>query len=310
MLQPDFLQPKDKVAIIAPSGRVFQKELESNLEFLNSLELQAVFGENLFQTHFEAYYYAGNLEQRLSDFQWALDSDNIKAIWMARGGYGAVHLLDFIQWDKFKKKPKWIIGYSDITAIHNHINNWNIPSLHAITVKQLDGQYTSKSFQSLKNALFGEPLKYKINPHPLNKIGETKGKLVGGNLSLIYSLIGSPSAINGKNCILFIEDWNENWYHLDRMMMNLKRSGLLSQIKGLIIGSFTQMDTEKGNPNYNKSFDEISNQIIRKFIDEFDFPVCFEFPAGHIGDNRALILGHEVELKITKTQVIIDFNYE
>ena len=124
---------------------------------------------------------------------------------------------------------------------------------------------------------------------------------------MIYSLIGSQSSIQAENSILFVEDWNENWYHLNRMLMNLKRSGLLRQIKGLIVGSFTQMDVKSENPNFYDNFDEVSNQLIRKFIDEFDFPVCFKFPAGHIGDNRALILGQNVELSITNTQVTLDF---
>lgn len=307
MQKPDFLKPKDKVAIIAPSGRVFENELQENLNFLQSLDLEIVQGKHLYKTHYDAYHYAGSIEQRLEDFQWALDDDSIKAIWMARGGYGAVHLLDFVQWNKFKQNPKWIIGYSDITAIHNHINNWDIASLHAITVKKLNCEYSSESFTSFEKALFGENLGYKIEPHSLNKNGFAKGKLVGGNLSLIYSQMGSASAIKGQDCILFIEDWNENWYHLNRMLMNLKRSGLLRQIKGLIVGSFTQMDVKSENPNFYDNFDEVSNQLIRKFIDEFDFPVCFKFPAGHIGDNRALIFGQNVELNITNTQVTLDF---
>lgn len=307
MSKPKFLKPQDKVAIIAPSGRVFEKELQENLDFLNSIQLKAVLGENLFQDHYEGYHYAGTVEKRLNDFQSALDNDEIKAIWMARGGYGAVHLLDKINWDKFKQNPKWIIGYSDITAIHNHINNWDIPSLHAITVKRLNCEYTQESFKSFQKALFGEKLQYEISSHPLNKIGNVKGKLVGGNLSIIYSLSGSISAIDGKDKILFIEDWNENWYHLDRMMMNLKRSGLLGQIKGIIIGSFNRMDAKEENPNFHQSFDETSNQIIHKFIDELNIPVCFEFPAGHIGDNRALIFGNEVELDISNDKVTLDF---
>lgn len=307
MQKPDFLKPKDKVAIIAPSGRVFEKELQENLDFLHSLDLEIVQGKHLYKTHYDAYHYAGTIQERLKDFQWALDDEEIKAIWMARGGYGAVHLLDLINWEKFKQKPKWIIGYSDITAIHNHINNWDIASLHAITVKRLNCEYTIESFSSFRKALFGENLGYTIDPHPLNRLGNVKGKLVGGNLSLIYSLIGSQSSIQAENSILFVEDWNENWYHLNRMLMNLKRSGLLRQIKGLIVGSFTQMDVKSENPNFYDNFDEVSNQLIRKFIDEFDFPVCFNFPAGHIGDNRALILGQNVELNITNTQVTLDF---
>lgn len=295
------------MAIIAPSGRVFESELKENLDFLRSLELHPVLGQNLFQEYFEGYFYAGTPQQRAEDLQNALDDDQVKAIWFARGGYGAVHLLDQINWTKFQKYPKWLIGYSDITAIHNHVNNWDIPSLHAITVKRLNTIYTPESFQSFEKALLKGDLSYEIPAHSLNKIGVAKGKLVGGNLSLLYSLVGSNSALQGDDLILFIEDWNENWYHLDRMMMSLKRSGLLARIKGLILGSFTRMDVEEENPEFLADYDEVSYQIIHKFIENYSIPVCFQFPAGHIGDNRALIMGTQVELEVSNTTTRLEF---
>lgn len=301
------LKSGDKVAIIATSGRVYPSELEENLTFLKSLHLVPVFGENLFNDHFEGYHYAGKVEQRLADFQNALDNDETKAIWCARGGYGAVHLLDKIDWSKFKMNPKWIIGYSDITAIHNHVNNWNIPSLHAITTKRLNVNYTDQSFETFKKALFGEKLIYQIPSHALNKQGTISGKIVGGNLSLIYSLIGTESELKGEDLILFIEDWNENWYHLDRMLMNLKRNGLLSRIKGLIVGSFTRMDVQDENPDFLHEYDPTSYELIHTFMKGYLFPICYQFPAGHIGDNRALILGSEIVLEITKEYTTIEF---
>lgn len=301
------LQPKDKVAIIATSGRVLESELEENIGFLRSMELIPQFGENLFQDHFEGYHYAGTIDQRLSDLQAALDDDQIKAIWFARGGYGAVHLMDQIDWTSFQKNPKWLIGYSDLTVIHNHVNNWNIPTLHAITVKRLNVSYTIESFTSLKSILLEGILRHEIPSHPFNRWGNVKGKLVGGNLSLIYSLMGTPSEIQGENLILFLEDWNENWYHLDRMLMNLKRSGLLNRIKGLVIGSFTRMDTEDENPNFLSDYDETSYQLIHKFMEDLKIPMCFQFPAGHTGDNRALILGAEIELNITEKYTTLEY---
>ncbi len=306
-MKPKFLKPGDKVAIVAPSGRVFKNEIQDNLELLSSWELIPVLGTHLFKDYFEGYHYAGTIEQRKSDFQLALDHDDIDAVWCARGGYGAVHLIEQINWDKFLMNPKWIIGYSDITAFHNHLNNFDIETLHAITLKKLNLEYKKETFDSLKTVLFGEKLNYEIPSHHLNKPGESTGKLVGGNLSLIYSLSGSLSAIQGENLILFIEDWNENWYHLDRMMMNLKRSGLLGKINGLIVGSFTRMDLEEENSDFYSEYDETSYQLIHKFIENYNIPVCFQFPAGHIGDNRALILGSEVNLKISDTITKLEF---
>jgi muramoyltetrapeptide carboxypeptidase len=306
-LKLSILKPGDKVAITAPSGRVFEAELKENLDFLRSLGLHPVFGENLFQEYFEGYFYAGTPNQRAQDLQNTLDDDQIKAIWFARGGYGAVHLLDKINWTKFQRSPKWLIGYSDITAIHNHVNNWDIPSLHAITVKRLNTTYTQESYQSFEDALMKGKLMYEIPSHSFNKIGLAKGKLMGGNLSLLYSLVGSTSAIQGDDIILFLEDWNENWYHLDRMMMSLKRSGLLNRIKGLIVGSFTRMDVEEENPEFLANYDEVSYQIIHKFIESYSIPVCFQFPAGHTGDNRALIMGTQVELEVSNTTTRLEF---
>ena len=306
-MKPDFLKSQDKVAIIAPSGRVFQEELQENLDFIQSLDLEPVFGNHLFDEYFNGYYYAGNTETRIQDFQWALDDEEIKAIWCARGGYGAVQLVDKINWEKFIQKPKWLIGYSDITVFHNHLNNWDIPTIHGITVKKLNVAYHPESFSTLQKALFGEKLTYEIPSHPLNQTGTTRGKLVGGNLSLIYCLTGSLSAIQGDNLIPFIEDWNENWYHLDRMMMNLKRSGLLGRINGMLVGSFTKMDLEDENPNFHAEYDPMSYQLIHQFMENYKIPVCFGFPAGHIGDNRALIMGSEIEFSVTPEKTTLEF---
>ena len=306
-MRPEFLQPNNKVAIVAPSGRVFQEELLDNLALLDTWKLVPVFGDNLYADFYNGYHYAGTVQQRLHDFQFALDHDEIKAIWCARGGYGAVQLLDQLNWDKFLREPKWLIGYSDITAFHNHLNNWDIPTIHAITVKKLNSNYSESTFKTLQKALFGEGLKYEISSHPLNKTGNARGKLVGGNLSIIYSLSGSWSALQGDNLVLFIEDWNENWYHLDRMLMNLKRSGLLGRIKGLIVGSFTRMDLEEENPDFLAEYDKTSYEIIYQFIENYNIPVCFEFPAGHIGDNRALVMGSEVTLDVKENIVLLNF---
>lgn len=306
-MKPKFLKPSDKVAIVAPSGRIFREDIQDNFDLLISWGLIPVLGENLFEDYYDGYHYAGTIEQRKSDFQSALDNEDIKAIWCARGGYGAVHLIDKMNWDKFLVNPKWIIGYSDITVFHNHLNNFDVETLHGVTLKKLKLEYKKETFDSLRIALFGGNLNYEIPSHYLNNPGEATGKLVGGNLSLIYSLAGSLSAIQGENLILFIEDWNENWYHLDRMLMNLKRSGLLGKIKGLIAGSFTRMDIEDENPDFLNEYDETSYQLIHKFIEDYHIPVCFQFPTGHIGDNRALIMGSKINLKVSDRNVTLEF---
>lgn len=306
-MKPHFLNPNDKIAIIAPSGRVFPEEIEEGLNLIKSWELIPVLGNNLFGDHYNGYHFSGTDEQRAADFQFALDNDEIKAIWCARGGYGAVKLIEKINWDNFLQNPKWIIGYSDITAIHNHLNDLGIETIHGITAKRLNTEYNDQTFLTLKKALFGEKLNYEIPAHPFNQKGKVKGKLAGGNLSLVYSLNGSKSFIKGNDLILFIEDWNENWYHVDRMMMNLKRSDVLTKIKGLIVGSFTRMDVEDENPDFNSSYDETTYQVIQKIMDEFKIPVAYQFPAGHIGDNRALIFGSEVSLEVNENSVILTY---
>lgn len=306
-MKPPFLKANDKVAIVAPAGRVFEAELLENIRFLESLGLTPILSENLFNEYYDGYHYAGKVEDRLSDFQTALNDDDIKAIWCARGGYGSVHLLEDLNWNGFLQNPKWIIGYSDITAIHNRVNNMGIATIHGLTIKKLNADYTVETFESLKTALFGEKLNYKIQTNPLNKEGKTSGRLAGGNLSLIYSLTGTEMVLKGDDLILFIEDWHENWYHLDRMLMNLKLTGLLSKIKGLIVGSFTKMDVEEENSEYDSPYDSESYRIIHNFIKDLKIPVCFGFPAGHIGDNRALILGSEVQLNVGKNHVTLDF---
>lgn len=295
---PKSLKVGSRVAIIAPAGRVFKKEIEFAVDWLRENQWQAVFSEDLFYEYNFGYFFAGTDEHRLHQIQQALDDDAIDAIWFARGGYGSVRLIDKINFDKFIKKPKWLIGYSDITVFHNAINNMDIPTLHAVTAKQLNTEYSTETYTSLVKVLKGESLFYEIPTDILNQKGKAKGKLVGGNLSMIYSQLGSRTAIKKEESILFIEDWQENWYHLDRMLMALKRGGLFENIKGLIVGSFTKMDIKEENKEYNIPFDAVSNQIILSHFKELNIPICFNFPAGHIGDNRALVLSSEVELSV------------
>jgi muramoyltetrapeptide carboxypeptidase len=230
-----------------------------------------------------------------------LDDPAIKAIFCARGGYGTVQVIDQIDFSNFKKNPKWIIGYSDVTVLHNHINtNFNIQTLHASMPINF-ATNTKEALESLKETLFGALPIYTCDVDELNRFGEVMGELVGGNLSIIYSLTGTPSQINTKGKILFLEDLDEYLYHIDRMMMNLKRAGLLKELKGLIVGGMSDMNDN--TVPYGKS----AKQIIFDAVKEYNYPVCFEFPAGHINDNRAIMMGARINLLVEKKLTTLEF---
>ncbi|MFA9290146.1 MAG: LD-carboxypeptidase [Solirubrobacteraceae bacterium] len=297
----------DKVAIVAPSGYLNKDDLNKAIQFLKENNLIPVFGKNLFKKSGTGYNFAGTDVQRVYDFQEAINNKNIKAIWCARGGYGAVKIIDKLDFSSLKNNFKWIIGYSDITIIHNKLNALKIPSLHAVTAKSFSTNASIESYISLKKVLFKKKLKYNIELKSKNYRNEIKGKLVGGNLSLIYSQLGVLKKTFFKNKILFIEDWHEDYYHLDRMIMNMKRNGVFNQIKALVIGSFTKMD-DKDNLFYNKDFDETANKIITDELEAYNFPIFYNFPAGHINDNRALIFGLNLSITKNKDNFVFDFN--
>lgn len=298
------LKKGDTIRIVAPAGRILGHELDFAKNWAAKHGWQLRWNQEMFSTYDFGYFYAGTDELRFNEMQEALDECDSQAIWMARGGYGSVKIIDRLNFAQFIQKPKWLIGYSDITVFHNHLSNLNIPSLHAVTAKQLNTAYNELSYTSLARALNGESMSHEIPMHPLNTRGMAQGKLVGGNLSILYSQLGSQTALQGDDLILFIEDWQENWYHLDRMMMALKRSGLFHRLSGVLVGSFTKMDIQNENPEYNSNFDTLSEQIIAKHLAEFEIPVAFGFPAGHIGDNRCLIMGQSVSLNVGETTQI------
>lgn len=310
MIQPDFLKEGDKIAIVAPAKRMLQGELDEAIALIKSWKLVPVLGKNIYAEYDFGYKYAGTDEVRTEDFQWALDDVEIKAIWCARGGYGSVKIIDELDLTHFKKHPKWIIGYSDITVFHNHFNRLGYQTLHAVTAKKLaNTDYLPISYQSVYDVLFGKEIQYDNSTHAYNNLGEVKGELVGGNLSIVCSLLGSESAIiNPSDKILFLEDWFENWYAVDRMLMNLKRNGILNQVKGIILGSFTHMDTEEENPeNYNSAYDPKTYEVIHYFTKNLKIPVAYGFPAGHTGHNVALKMGAKVHLNVTSKNVNLYF---
>ncbi|MDR6299617.1 S66 peptidase family protein [Mesonia maritima] len=297
MKKPTSLKKNDKVAILATARKVKKEELQPAIKLLESWNLISVIGSSI---GLEEHQFAGNDEERADDFQQQLDNPEIKAIWCAKGGYGTVRILDKIDFSAFKKNPKWIIGYSDVTALHSHIHNFEIATLHAQMCLGLDTK-SKASRESLRKALFGEKIQYNFKASKLNRLGKAKGKIIGGNLSVLYSLCGSNSALKTDGKILFLEDLDEYLYHIDRMMQNLKRNGMLENLAGLIIGGMSDMNDNE------IPFGKTAEEIIAQTVANYNFPVAFNFPAGHIENNQAIILGKEIELIVSEEESIVNY---
>ncbi len=294
----ELLQKGDTIRIIAPARKIAMEELAYSVDFLQQEGYHVEFGENLFGQY---HQFSGTDMQRASDFQKALDDDNVKVIWFARGGYGSVRIIDKLDFSKFKKSPKWICGYSDMTVFHAYVNNvMDCPSLHAIMpINVQGGEMDLYSFNTMISILQTGEASYSVPSHSLNKIGNSSGRLCGGNLSVLYSLNGSASDIQTDGKILFIEDLDEYLYHIDRMMMCLKRAGKLDNLSALIVGGMSSM--HDNTVLYGKNAEE----IILEHVTEYNYPVCFDFPAGHIADNRALILGGISHLEVGRECVTL-----
>ncbi|PKP08147.1 MAG: LD-carboxypeptidase [Bacteroidetes bacterium HGW-Bacteroidetes-3] len=294
LISPTYLQPGDTVAIVSPAGNLNNKvaEIEQATKLLQSWNLNVVVGENVFNQNNE---FAGTDEERAADFQKALDNPNIKAIWCARGGYGTVRILDKLDYTKFKEHPKWVIGYSDITAIHSQLHNLGYESIHGIMGISLDiyCEFPKENADPLKDALFGKQLAYTIEGSSDNRPGSATGQLVGGNLTLLHTMLGSKTSIDTSEKILFIEEVGEHAYHIDRMLQSLKRAGYFENCNGMVVGAISKI---KGNilEDWGKPIE----QLILDVVKEYNFPVLFNFPAGHEEDNRTLILGRTVELTV------------
>ncbi len=294
---PPYLKKGDRIAISCPAGYMPKEKAQTCIETLQQWGFEVMVGKTLGSK--SKNYFSGTDEQRLNELQAMLDDDRIKAILCGRGGYGVTRIIDQLDFTRFKKNPKWIIGFSDITVLHAHINsNFKITTLHApmaAAFNKGENDFTT----SLHKALLGKKAKYTAKAHPFNKLGVAKGELIGGNLSLITHLIGTKSAIKTKNKILFIEDIGELIYSTDRMLHQLKRSGNLTNLAGLIVGGFSAVkDTERP---FGKKVEEVINDI----VNEYDYPVCFHFPVSHDKENYALKIGGNYSLKITKATVLL-----
>ncbi len=301
MITPQYLKKGDTVAIVSTARKITEKEIQPALHILENWGLKAVLGKTIGA---EENQFAGSDDLRAADFQKMLDDPKIKAIWCARGGYGTVRIIDKLDFSKFKKNPKWIVGYSDVTVLHSHIHNFRIETLHAQMCLEIENK-TQETSESIRKVLFGEDYKLEVESSGSATRAETQtinGVMVGGNLSVLYSLCGSTSEMKTDDKILFIEDLDEMLYHVDRMMMNLKRSGYLKNLKALVIGGMTEM---KDNKVY---FGKTAEEIIIDLVKEYNYPVITNFPTGHISDNRALIMGRKVELNIKENKIALNFN--
>ncbi len=299
-MTPPYLKPGDKIGIVSTARKITREELQPAIDCFQKEGFEIVFGKNLFK---ELNQFSGTDDERAEDFQVMLNNPEIKAILCARGGYGTVRIIDKLDFRLFRKNPKWICGFSDVTVLHSHIfQNFGIETIHSIMPVQLKklggGSEAAKTLiKALKGCLTPNPSPkergtYEFPSHELNREGNAEGILVGGNLSILYSLLGSVSDIDTAGKILFIEDIDEYLYHIDRMMLAMKRAGKLNKLKALIVGGMSDM---KDN---TIPFGKTAEEIILDAVKEFDYPLCFNFPAGHIDNNCAIYLGRKVELQV------------
>lgn len=280
MIIPDYLNKGDKVGVVATAKKVHQTNTLKGIEILKGWDIEVIVGDHVFAEHRQ---FAGTDQQRAQDFQTMINDEEIKAIFMVRGGYGSTRIIDSIDFGKLREYPKWICGFSDITAIHSHLYNFGVASIHA-PMPSFFYALEPDPMLWLKDTIFGKHQILEVNHHVLNNEGAVDAELVGGNLSIICHTIGTSSEIKTKGNILFIEDVGEQLYNLDRMMVQLKRAGLLNGIAGLIVGQFTEMKDDD-------PFGLSANEIVHEHVQGENFPIAFNFPIGHSTNNYAVPIG-------------------
>jgi len=294
---PAYLQKGDTVAIVATARKHVDDQLDYAISFLNDLGFEVLIGSSI---GLENNQLAGSDEARANDLQHQINNPMVKAIWCVRGGYGTVRMIDLVDFSVFQQNPKWVIGFSDVTVLHQHINRMGIATLHAMMPVNVP-KATDEAKKTLVKALMGEPLDYEINHSDLNQNGEATAEIVGGNLSIIYSLLGSNSLAGFDGKILFLEDLDEYLYHIDRMIFALDRAGVFQNLKGLVVGSMSSMHD---NPiPWGKN----ALEIIHERTSKYGFPILFDFPAGHIHNNCAIPFGKQAHLKVTNQQGSLSF---
>lgn len=295
MFSPPFLQPGDKIALVSPAGIIEPRYIEDAIQVLRSWNLIPVPGKHAASQH---GYFAGTDDERIEDMQWALNAEDIRAIFCTRGGYGCIRIVEKLDYSIFQGNPKWLIGFSDITVLHSKLNTLGIESMHGAMPKSYSTTDT-EALSRLKEFLFGQISSYTLSPHPFNREGVVSAELIGGNLSLLHCLRSTSIECRHQSPILFIEDVGENLYAIDRMMQSLKLSGKFENLQGLIVGGFSDM---KG-----LNFGKTAYEIIRETVEEYNYPVCFGFPAGHIPENYPLILGANIFLEVNEEGGYIKF---
>lgn len=292
VLIPPFLKQGDTILLIATARARSKEAVDPAVKILKSWGLKVIPGPNVYKKH---HQFAGTDKQRASDLQWAINHPEARAVMFTGGGYGTMRVIDAVNFKALNKFPKWFVGYSDATAVHSRLANMGIASIHGTMAFQFTKN--TEATESLRHLLFGTEQNYVFESHPLNRPGKVSAPLVGGNLSLLYALAGSADDLDTRGKILFIEDLDEQLYHIDRMMLQLKRSGKLRHLKGLVVGGMSDMK-DNAVP-YGKNAEE----IILDAVKEYKYPVCFHFPAGHIERNLALYLGTNASLEVNKKGV-------
>ena len=296
---PPYLKKGTKIGITAPARPCSNNSLKESIALIKSWECEVVLGKTINRAAWNQFS-ATDL-QRAEDLQSFLDDPEINAIWCARGGYGTIRILDLLNFNTFKKNPKWLLGYSDITVLHLKIQQLKIASLH--TILPIEVKNTSKKIvEKTKKVLFGETINYAIPNNINNRIGTAHGEIIGGNLSILYSLLGTKTLPNVKRKIMFLEDVGEYVYHIDRMLISLKRADIFENLAGLIVGSFTKMKDKKKDP-----FGISIEKMIKKISEPYDFPICFGFPAGHTKKNFPLPLGIKTKMIVNNDTANFSF---
>ncbi len=297
---PPYLKKGDTIGIVCPSGFMPIEKAQTCIRTLKEWGYSVTIGSTLESR--STNYFSGTDKERLDDFQQMLDDKNVDAILCARGGYGLGRIIDQVDFSAFKKKPKWIIGFSDITVLHAHLYaNYKIASVHAPMAAAFNvDEHNNIYIESLRNTLSGKKARYECPPHAFNNRGKAVAELVGGNLTLMSHLVGTSSGFKTKGKILFLEDVGEYLYNVDRMLYQLKRSGKLDKLAGLIIGGFTD------NKDTERPFGKTVYEIIHDIVKEYDYPVCFGFPVSHEKENVALKVGVRYRLKVGRGKVVLE----